>query len=90
VILVSSRHFRSFSAEKRYGLQSQLRRGAVSIPTNLVEGSARPSERDYLHFIAIALGSTSEVRYLIELAIRLGFVESSTGMDLVRRYDRVV
>ena len=57
---------------------------------NLVEGSARPSERDYLHFIAIALGSASEVRYLIELAVRLQLVDSSGGTDLARRYDRVV
>ena len=81
---------RTFPVEERYGLQSQLRRGAVSVAANLVEGSARPSERDYLHFIAIALGSASEVRYLVELAIRLGFVEASTGTELGRRYDRVV
>ena len=71
-------------------LQSQLRRGAVSVAANLVEGSARSSERDYLHFIAIAIGSASEVRYLVELAGRLGFLDSSGGAELARRYDRVV
>jgi four helix bundle protein len=74
---------RRFPVDERYGLQSQLRRGAVA--ANLVEGSARPSERDYLHFVAIALGSASEVRYLVELAIRLGLVEVTSGTDLVRR-----
>lgn len=81
---------RTFPVDERFGLQNQLRRGAVSITANLVEGSARPSERDYLHFIAIALGSASEVRYLVELAVRLGFVDQNAGADLARRYDRVV
>jgi len=81
---------RTFPVEERYGLQSQLRRGAVSVAANIVEGSARPSERDYLHFIAIALGFASEVRYLVELAVRLGFLDPSGGTELARRYDRVV
>ncbi|HET6149344.1 MAG TPA: four helix bundle protein [Polyangia bacterium] len=58
----------------RFGLQSQIRRGAVPVPANLVEGCARRSEHDYLHFVAIAIGSASEVRDLIRLVVRLGFV----------------
>jgi four helix bundle protein len=81
---------KTFPFEERFGLQSQLRRGAVSVTANLVEGSARSSERDYLHFVAIALGSASEVRYLIELAIRLRYVDATSGRALVHGYDRVV
>ena len=76
-------------AEERYGLQAQLRRAAVSVPTNIVEGSSRSSTRDYLHFVTIALGSAQEVRYLLRLAPRL-FTLGDDYEQLANRYDELI
>jgi four helix bundle protein len=80
----------AFPPEERYGLQSQLRRGAVSIPTNIVEGCARPTERDYLHFKEIAFGSASEVSYLLTVAYRLTYLSDADAGRMGDSYDKVV
>ena len=79
-----------FPVEERYGLQSQIRRAAVSVPTNIVEGSARTTTKDYQHFIVIALGSASEVRYLLGLSCKLCFLPEVQRGDLDDRYDELV
>jgi four helix bundle protein len=65
----------TFPKYEQFGLTSQLRRAAVSIPSNIVEGCARQSQADYLRFINIAYGSACEVEYQISLARKLGFLE---------------
>lgn len=65
---------RAFPVEERYGLQSQLRRAAVSVPSNLAEGSARRSTAEYCRFVDIAAGSMSEARHLLRFAASLGYV----------------
>lgn len=81
---------RGFPVEERYGLQAQLRRAAVSVPTNIVEGCARNSEKDYLHFVDVAIASASEVRYLLRLSGRLGILQKASEEALVRRYDDLI
>lgn len=73
---------RDFPVEERYGLRSQIRRAAVSIPTNIVEGCARESNREHARFFEIAFGSAREAIYLIELSSRLGFLERQVAEDL--------
>ena len=79
-----------FPVEERYGLQAQVRRAAVSVPTNIVEGCARRTTRDYVQFLAVALGSASEVRYLLDVALRLGFLGQADHDVLEPRYDETV
>ncbi|HUU68161.1 MAG TPA: four helix bundle protein [Planctomycetota bacterium] len=64
----------SFPKREVFGLTAQMRRGAVSVPSNIVEGCARESVADYLHFLTIAYGSAKELEYQVSLAERLGYL----------------
>ena len=77
-----------FPMEEKYGLQSQIRRAAISIPTNLVEGCSRTTEAEYRHFVSVALGSASELAYLMEVAARLGYMTG--GETLIREWTALV
>ncbi len=77
----------TFPAAERYGLTSQIRRAAVSVPTNIVEGCARSGEADYLRFLDIAFASCRELLYLISLAGRLGFVDQDSRAGLTETAD---
>jgi four helix bundle protein len=81
---------RGFPIDERFGLQSQLRRSALSVPTNIVEGCARRSVRDYARFVGIATASASEARYLVGVATRLGYFDRAVARDLAARYSELI
>ncbi len=81
---------RRFPIEERYGLESQIRKAAVSCAVNIVEGCARQTTADYLHFVSIAAGSGAEVRYLIDLGHRLAFVSEDDRNALFQEYTEIV
>ena len=81
---------RRFPPDERYGLQAQIRRASLSVPANIVEGSARDSNREYAQFLRIACGSASEARYLATVATRLGYWQPDDGAALEQRFGRVV
>lgn len=71
-----------FPPSERYGMQSQMRRAAVSTPTNIVEGCAREGENDYLRFLDIAFASSRELVYLTTLAARLAYLQENEAKEL--------
>lgn len=80
---------KDFPRDEWFGLRLQLRRAAVSIPSNIVEGSARRGHREYVNFFNIARGSASEVEYLLMLCGELKYVSPTACADLKRLSDKV-
>jgi four helix bundle protein len=65
-----------------FALRDQLRRAAISIPTNIAEGFERASRKEYVNFLNFAKGSTGEVRSLLNVAFELGYLKSSKYQEL--------
>ena len=74
---------KGFPKEEIYGITSQLRRASLSVPTNIVEGVSRNTEKEFAHFVNIASGSSAEVEYLLEFASELNYLsyENFEGLN---------
>jgi len=77
----------SFPKEEQYGLTAQMRRAAVSIPSNIAEGAGRRSDKEFLQFLMIARGSLSELETQIILAHEFGFLKNEE--ELMANVQRV-
>ena len=80
---------KQFPKEELYGLTSQVRRSAVSIPSNIAEGQARKSTAEFLNFLSIANGSRAEMETQILLAQRLNYVTSDTAQHILNLSEEV-
>ena len=79
-----------FPASERYGITSQLRRAAVSVPTNIAEGAKRSSRRDYAHFLNIAEGSLAEIEYLVRLSRDLTYLPAAEAEPLLAELTEIM
>lgn len=77
----------NFPSEEKFGLVSQIRRAAVSVPVNIAEGSARKGKKEFIQFLHISLGSMTELDTLILLSKELGFIQESKSAELVNELD---
>ncbi|MBO5539816.1 MAG: four helix bundle protein [Muribaculaceae bacterium] len=80
---------RQFPADERFGLTSQLRRAATSIPINIAEGCGRDTNRDFAHFIHIAEGSACEVECELIIAHRVNYLSQSDYAHLAQEIDEI-
>jgi four helix bundle protein len=75
----------SFPKSEVFGLSSQMQRAAVSVPSNIAEGHARDSTKEFLRFISIAMGSLAEIETQLILAHKLNYIEESKLAELLEK-----
>ena len=90
LVLVIYKLTEKFPGEEKFGLISQMRRSAYSVPMNLIEGSNRLNAKEYRRFVGIAKGSAGEVSYQTLLARDLGYISDEIFSDLRNKYEIVI
>lgn len=68
--------------EEQYGLSSQMRRSAISIPCNIAEGAARKSSKEYMQFLYISLGSLAEIETQLDIAESLEYIKKTSDLTM--------
>lgn len=79
----------NFPREERYSLIDQIRRAAISIPSNIAEGAARQTKKEFANYLHMAQGSLSELDTQLELARRLGYLDEKTWRILDQQMERI-
>lgn len=82
LVLAIYRATRTFPADELYGLRAQMRRAAVSVPSNIAEGQSRHSRRDFQRFLATARGSLSELETQLVISQELGYIAEPAARGL--------
>jgi four helix bundle protein len=80
---------RTFPTQEAYGLTLQIRKAAVSVPSNIAEGFARSSPKEYKQFLYVALGSCAELTTQIMIAGRLGYLKNGQAHGLLKEIDEI-
>ena len=80
---------KNFPKEESYGLTSQLRRAALSVPLNIIEGYARKTSKDYRNFLYIAYGSLKETKYLLYFAKRENYIDVNEYNKLIELSEEI-
>ena len=78
-----------FPKIEQYALVDQIRRAVVSIPSNIAEGCGRSSDKDFLRFLSIALGSANESEYQLYLAFQLGYINADAWQSLEEQVNTI-
>lgn len=79
----------SFPTEEKFGLISQLRRSAVSIPSNIAEGSSRTSDKEFFHFLSISIGSAYESETQLIISNKLKYVNDTNFEELTKKVTEI-
>ncbi len=80
---------KSFPNDERYGLTAQIRKAAVSIPSNIAEGFGRFHNSEYKQFLFVSLGSCAEVITQLTIAARLDYLKKDTAQELMEELDQI-
>ncbi|MBC8460019.1 MAG: four helix bundle protein [Deltaproteobacteria bacterium] len=78
-----------FPKEELYGLTSQLRRSAVSIPSNISEGAARNHSKEFIHYLYISLGSIAELETQLIISINLGYIQEELWQEFEDKIKKI-